>query len=497
MDGGFAESALMGALVSGGMGLATGKNPLNAAIMGGLTGGITGGVGNLAKGADFFASPALEGGNGIMGLFNAPTANTASTVGSMVDSGGIPYAALPTGAEGTIGSDMIQNQAGTFVNPATAGLAQTGAAAAKPGIMSGLKDTWQGLSPFEKAGAAGIGSYGLTKFMQPPELLDPNIGKQKSDHPLASLSPDFQGNFPVANVYRPTYAAEGGEMQSYAEGGIAALANGGQGMGSQGMGNNMGYPQGQQDHTQYATPSQMPTSAPVIDSGYEQNTNPYTGEPVGYAAGGMPPRGMGSIVNGRSPQQMSADMLSNSIRPAGMGQAFGGSAGLGMFGDPRMGGNQGYQGMGGWQDANGGMSGLAAMMGMGNLGRPKAAPVSRISPDFQAAQATPQVYTPHYAEGGIAGYSLGGYAAGGNPRLLKGPGDGMSDNIPAVIGNKQPARLANNEFVIPADVVSHLGNGSTDAGAKHLYDMMDRVRKARTGRTKQSPAIKADKYLPK
>ena len=100
------------------------------------------------------------------------------------------------------------------------------------------------------------------------------------------------------------------------------------------------------------------------------------------------------------------------------------------------------------------------------------------------------------AEGGIAGYNLGGYAAGGNPRLLKGPGDGMSDNIPATIGGKQPARLADSEFVVPADVVSHLGNGSTDAGAKHLYNMMDRVRKARTGKTKQAPAIKPEKFLP-
>jgi hypothetical protein len=102
------------------------------------------------------------------------------------------------------------------------------------------------------------------------------------------------------------------------------------------------------------------------------------------------------------------------------------------------------------------------------------------------------------AAGGIAGHSnLGGYAAGGNPRLLKGPGDGMSDNIPATIGDKQPARLADGEFVVPADVVSHLGNGSTDAGAKHLYSMMDKVRAARTGNKKQGKQIKADKFLPK
>jgi hypothetical protein len=93
------------------------------------------------------------------------------------------------------------------------------------------------------------------------------------------------------------------------------------------------------------------------------------------------------------------------------------------------------------------------------------------------------------AEGGLGGYSDGG-------RMLKGPGDGMSDSIPATIGKRQPARLADGEFVVPADVVSHLGNGSTDAGAKKLYSMMDKVRTARTGKKKQAPAVKADKYMP-
>jgi hypothetical protein len=96
------------------------------------------------------------------------------------------------------------------------------------------------------------------------------------------------------------------------------------------------------------------------------------------------------------------------------------------------------------------------------------------------------------AHGGIS--SLGGYSDGG--RMLKGPGDGMSDSIPGVIAGKQPARLADGEFVVPADVVSHLGNGSTDAGAKQLYSMMDKVRKARTGKKKQAPAVKANRYMP-
>jgi len=80
-----------------------------------------------------------------------------------------------------------------------------------------------------------------------------------------------------------------------------------------------------------------------------------------------------------------------------------------------------------------------------------------------------------FAQGGIS--TLGSYSDGG--QLLKGPGDGVSDSIPARIGAKQPARLANNEFVIPARIVSEIGNGSTDAGARQLYAMIDRIQKAR------------------
>jgi len=87
-----------------------------------------------------------------------------------------------------------------------------------------------------------------------------------------------------------------------------------------------------------------------------------------------------------------------------------------------------------------------------------------------------------------AGYAKGGY--------LDGPGDGMSDDIPATIEGKQPARLADGEFVIPADVVSHLGNGSTKAGAKRLYEMMARVRKARTGNEKQGKQINPHRFVP-
>lgn len=94
-----------------------------------------------------------------------------------------------------------------------------------------------------------------------------------------------------------------------------------------------------------------------------------------------------------------------------------------------------------------------------------------------------------------AGGELGGYSDGG--RMLKGPGDGMSDSIPATISGKRPARLADGEFVVPADVVSHLGNGSTEAGARELYKMLDKVRQARTGNKKQGKQINPGKFVPK
>ena len=123
-------------------------------------------------------------------------------------------------------------------------------------------------------------------------------------------------------------------------------------------------------------------------------------------------------------------------------------------------------------------------------------PWANLMPQISLSRLSDFAPTRNMAAGGSTGIGhLGGYSDGG--RLLKGPGDGMSDNIPASIADKQPARLADGEFVIPADVVSHLGNGSTDAGAKQLYLMMDKIRKARTGNEKQGKQINPSKFLPK
>jgi hypothetical protein len=193
-------------------------------------------------------------------------------------------------------------------------------------------------------------------------------------------------------------------------------------------------------------------------------------------------------------------------RPTGLGYAEGGDvmmAAGGSYEDEPMGDAPGM--------AAGGIAGYAAgglKMGQGiardtdtdtaSLGAYDAAK-KRMEKQFAAAGLKPRDMPKSgiaklgqmkaMASGGLGGYSDGG-------RMLKGPGDGMSDSIPAVIGKRQPARLADGEFVVPADVVSHLGNGSTDAGAKKLYSMMAKIRKARTGKKKQAPAVKTSKYMP-
>jgi hypothetical protein len=162
---------------------------------------------------------------------------------------------------------------------------------------------------------------------------------------------------------------------------------------------------------------------------------------------------------------------SNPVNPIAniFGRLFQGSFGIGQGYSPNMampgGVNTGYN------NSNLGLLGLLGLL------RGAAPPPT---PKEYALNVNTGKQEPQYAQGGY----------------LDGAGDGMSDSIPATIEGKQPARLADGEFVIPADVVSHLGNGSTKAGSKRLYAMLDKVRHARTGTKKQGRQIKAEKYLP-
>jgi hypothetical protein len=140
-----------------------------------------------------------------------------------------------------------------------------------------------------------------------------------------------------------------------------------------------------------------------------------------------------------------------------------------------------------YKAAEGGLAGLAA----GGVAKKKKAASLGGDPYYKFSQDRKNTSMEASVTENFAG---GGQAL--PPRFLSGGGDGMSDSIPATIEGKQEARLADGEFVIPADVVSHLGNGSSKAGAKKLYAMMDKIREARTGKTRQAPEVKAEKYMP-
>jgi hypothetical protein len=235
---------------------------------------------------------------------------------------------------------------------------------------------------------------------------------------------------------------------------------------------------------------------------YGSATQPYIGGESTLGDITAPTDYLGGTLEGAGP---SMDTLANQVRYA---QSMVPTA-------PEGGGimdmlKNGLGSVGKFIDENPKTSAAAAGLGGYLLGQKKNAGVPEVgkySGPLSRFQYDPSKYTPtiaqpptnpyraqytSYAKGGIA--DLGSYSDGG--QMLKGPGDGMSDSIPANIANKQPARLANEEFVIPADVVSHLGNGSSDAGAKQLYSMMDRVRKARTGTKKQGRQISPNKYMP-
>jgi hypothetical protein len=273
---------------------------------------------------------------------------------------------------------------------------------------------------------------------------------EEYDGPLSKLKYDpdqFSPSNPVyapTSVYRPTYAAEGGIMQAFQSGGpVERMSQMNTAMNPQGG----LYPMGMMDKTQYATPTQRPVSAEMVSEmpAYARS-NPMMmaeGGIARYAPGGMVDP-YTNITGTRQQQQQSQE------------------------------------------------TGIDTLL---NKKKRMMTPeqMSAVSLQGMSKDALNDIYGQMAAQGLAKGGHLGSYSDGG--RMLKGPGDGMSDSIPGVIAGKQPARLADGEFVIPADVVSHLGNGSTDAGAKQLYSMMDRVRKARTGKKAQGKQIKPAKYM--
>jgi hypothetical protein len=346
-------------------------------------------------------------------------------------------------------------------------------------IATGLKEVSTSLpaaGSFLGSNVGTIGSAALPLLMADQQQGTPTgYTEDEYDRYLKSfrMSPDYKAyEAPRPNpYYRAQYAAEGGIMKLQGGGGpVERMSMMNTAMNPQGG----LYPQGMIDKTQYATPTQRPVSAELMMDApaYERSS------PMLMAEGGIARyrnRGQVNVLQDyidRQGQQQMSPLSRSPNMPDG-----------GIFRDTDVDTAR--------KDAL-----TATMIRLGKTSKgagikTSALPKTSIKGLGDISGATRDV--TEAAKGGTMSH-LGGYSDGG--RMLKGPGDGMSDSIPATIAGKQPARLADGEFVVPADVVSHLGNGSTDAGAKKLYGMMAKIRKARTGKKKQAPAVKANKYMP-
>jgi hypothetical protein len=433
------------------------------ALFGGLTGGNIGqdalkgaGIGALGAGA----ASAMGAGAAGAAVPEAVAGPAATTFGISAPASGSTFGSLvaPGAGASTFGS-LAAPTVSSLESAAGLGGSSLAASAASP--LAGAFE-WMSAHPALTATGAMLGISALggakpTTFQTPGSQNTMNTGYFKLDPskfqptrmqpttPLGGVKPTYPDY--VANPYQPT--------QSYAQGGIASFSAGGDAMSK--------YRDYQDTAQMLNSYESMLTGQPAMGGSYAQQPVPsYISNPTIPADNQL----IDANTKGMSPYDAAKYRLAQSYANAG--------------------------------------SPTNAGIGLANRANPSYGQVNTDPAMVQAAMAAQQQQTQGAAQGGIMGYagggqteySLGGYASGGNPRLLQGPGDGMSDNIPATIGGRQPARLADGEFVVPADVVSHLGNGSTDAGAKKLHGMMDKVRMSRTGKKKQAPQVKTDKFIP-
>ena len=517
-EAGFLDSILPTIIGVGASIFAPEVSPL---LIGGLTGAATGAItGDLSKG--------LMAGLGAYG--------GSSLAGGLMSAGAAADAAIPAGTNiagqtaNGVGANAWSSDASIAANAAKQGANYIPAEGALSGASSG---TAPPMSATDKLGA-GFNQMSkdpmafLKQNMLPigaalaPMLTGGLGGSNAAQSQAQAQQPSLIRPYTYSATQNPNYTGAGTRVfdQSYtagtpvnasdwgsrpiymASGGIAALANGGNALaGTPAMGgqNNM-YPMSQMDHTQYATPTQQPTSTEVIDSGYEEKTNPYTGDEVRMADGGTTPLTVSNRYSTpvNTPSQAVTDY--NNLLAQRAQQEYVQQPALNAMVPQQLRQTASPQ----YQTPN-----------LNPAAAPAATPDQYASLQAQLAalqQQQQQQQQPQqqnygsdgaangglmqsYAMGGIA--NLGGYSDGGH--LLKGPGDGVSDDIPATISGKQPARLADGEFVVPARIVSELGNGSTDAGAKRLYQMMERVQANRgktVGKGKVAVDSKASKFLP-
>jgi hypothetical protein len=340
-----------------------------------------------------------------------------------------------------------------------------------------------------------------------------------------NLGQDFgrqQSYFPNAG-YEQITPEEAKKIRGYAGGGpVEQMSN------ANAVGANTGYPMADINKATYATPYQTPISQNVVQGTADTGVNSMTGEMNEFADGGITgsgnldlsiPLNFGGAGGGGANGYQAAGSGGGQQRQNSLGvtqpenNPFGQQNPSMSHVMPQQMQQDPFAGDDNWKNYQNQMQSMVSdfegsdqfknmkslQETMANYQRQRMGAMNPVSaaqgPESRMALLANGGLSAAYASGGMS--HLGDYSDGG--RLLKGPGDGVSDSIPATIGNKRPARLADGEFVVPARIVSELGNGSTEAGARKLYAMLDRVQSARKksmGKGKVAKNSRADKLLP-
>jgi hypothetical protein len=526
--GGLSGAAGTGILVGGATGLATGslEKGLKAGL--GAYGGAGLGTGVTQTGAQLGSVPQATAGNPAITQISAPVQEGASS--ALMKQIEASRSMIPpnSAVAQSMGLPGSLAQAPTAITPSTTDLLGTGLKNSFGNGMEGLKSlygnipggTLPALGAYALMGGMGddknnippvtnqgmIRPYTLDR-QQNPDAYNTQIGSNPQRMPVdargnlmdTSERSFFTDKYTAGKPYKapgPEYAADGGLM------GLAVGGMPEQQAAFQAVGMNGNYPMAQIQSPMYSDPSvQRPMAREVVNPSGDAGVDQFTGE-ARMAGGGMTAFGGGGVANPQAsaptvdydynPKNMEYTQTTTTPPPASIGgkdsplrRAMGQSSGANGFVNPGL-----FQGL------------IPALMQqqrqptvetkiIGGMTDPYMPPQQQT----QIGETTPSSDIAQYAVGGIA--DLGGYSDGG--RLLRGPGDGVSDSIPASIGNRQPARLADGEFVVPARIVSEIGNGSTEAGARKLYAMMDRVQHARrktVGKNQVAKNTKAEKLLP-
>jgi hypothetical protein len=440
---------LMGAAMGGGIAALQKKDILQGALMGGVGGALGGafmpGVAGAAAGEGIGATASSLGNVSATELTNQGILNAAGNL-------------TPTGAAQFMGSNA-GFQALPGVTDGVTGAISSGSIAVPPPVpVAGANNLFGGgIGNFMTQNKYALAGGALGGMMAPGQEPDPADQGNIRDYTYSQTrNPEF-GVTPGASYFNQGYTAGAitpAEDYTAANGGIIALAEGGQAL-------------------------ELAPYQPVEANRYSAPVRTMTPEVAAYNQQLMARANQQYNVN---PRPLPIQVPGSPGYVAPTFNAAAPSASTGEFGyDPV----------------------TRRYTGIGGLDKKEKTELERMREEMDALRGEQMGYNHASGDGGDGGMangglsSLGDYSDGG--RLLRGPGDGVSDDIPARIGARQPARLADGEFVVPARIVSEIGNGSTDAGAKRLYAMMDRVQKGRkksVGKGKVAVDSKAHKMLP-